>query len=65
MYNVAIVGGGPAGIFTALEITKLKPDWKVLLIEKGSKINVNDQSFNIDMKNCISSNNLSILGKIK
>ena len=38
MYNVAIVGGGPAGIFTALEITKLKPDWKVLLIEKGRKI---------------------------
>ena len=35
MYNVAIVGGGPAGIFTALELVKLKPDWKILLIEKG------------------------------
>ena len=35
------------------------------IIEKGSKINVNDQSFNNEMKNCISSNNLSILGKIK
>ena len=35
MYNVAIVGAGPAGIFAALEITKLKPDWKVILIEKG------------------------------
>ncbi len=38
MYNAAIVGAGPAGIFAALEITKLKPDWKVILIEKGEKI---------------------------
>ncbi len=38
MYNVAIVGAGPAGIFSALEIVKLKPDWKVVLIEKGDKI---------------------------
>ena len=38
MYNVAIVGGGPAGIFAALEITKLKPDWKVILVEKGVRI---------------------------
>ena len=38
MYNAAIVGAGPAGIFAALEIVKLKPDWKVILIEKGQKI---------------------------
>lgn len=38
MYNVAIIGAGPAGIFAALEITKLKPDWKVVLIEKGQKL---------------------------
>ena len=38
MYNVAIVGAGPAGIFAALELMKLKPDWKVVLIEKGQKI---------------------------
>jgi len=38
MYNVAIIGGGPAGIFSALEIIKLKPDWKVILIEKGLRI---------------------------
>lgn len=38
MYNVAIVGAGPAGIFTALEIMKLKPDWKVILIDKGKRI---------------------------
>lgn len=38
MYNVAIIGAGPAGIFSALEIMKLKPEWKVVLIEKGEKI---------------------------
>lgn len=38
MYNVAIIGAGPAGIFTALEIVKLKPEWSVILIEKGKKI---------------------------
>lgn len=38
MYNVAIIGAGPAGIFTALEIVKLKPEWKVVLVEKGKKI---------------------------
>ena len=38
MYNVAIVGGGPAGIFAALEIMKLKPEWKVVLVEKGVQI---------------------------
>ena len=38
MYNVAIIGAGPAGIFAALEITKLKPDWKVVIVEKGQKI---------------------------
>ncbi len=38
MYNVAIIGACPAGIFTALEIVKLKPEWNVVLIEKGEKI---------------------------
>ena len=35
MYNVAIIGAGPAGIFAALEIMKLKPDWKVVLIQNA------------------------------
>jgi len=38
LYNVAIIGAGPAGIFSALEIMKLKPDWKIIIIEKGSRI---------------------------
>lgn len=38
MYDVAIIGAGPAGIFSALEIIKLKPNWKVVIFEKGPKI---------------------------
>ncbi|MEP6747114.1 MAG: GMC oxidoreductase [Bacteroidota bacterium] len=38
IYNVCIIGSGPAGIITALEYARLNPDKKVLLIEYGSKV---------------------------
>ncbi|MEI7475623.1 MAG: NAD(P)/FAD-dependent oxidoreductase [bacterium] len=38
MYDVAIIGAGPAGIFSALELIKLKPDYKIAIMEKGPKI---------------------------
>ena len=37
-YDVIIVGAGPAGIFTALELTSFNKDLKILLIEKGRDI---------------------------
>ncbi len=61
MYNVAIVGAGPAGIFTALEITKLKPDWKVVLIEKGSKIEKRVCLLREGYKNCPSCKTCGLL----
>lgn len=38
MYDVAIIGGGPAGIFSALELLKQNPTCKIAIIEKGPKI---------------------------
>ncbi|MGL4774196.1 MAG: FAD-dependent oxidoreductase, partial [Clostridium sp.] len=37
-YDVIIVGAGPAGIFTAYELKKNKPEGKILLIEAGRSI---------------------------
>lgn len=37
-YDVIIVGAGPAGIFTALEATKLNKELNVLIIDKGRSI---------------------------
>lgn len=37
-YDVIIVGAGPAGIFTAYELKKQKPQSNILLIESGKSI---------------------------
>jgi uncharacterized FAD-dependent dehydrogenase len=37
-YDVAIVGAGPAGVFTALEISILRPELSVLIVDKGKDI---------------------------
>lgn len=38
MYDLIIVGAGPAGIFTALELVKKGSDKKILIIEKGRSV---------------------------
>jgi len=37
-YDVIIVGAGPAGIFTALELKEIQKELKILIIEKGNPI---------------------------
>ncbi len=37
-HDVIIVGAGPAGIFTALELVRLGSDKKVVIVEKGLKV---------------------------
>lgn len=38
LYDIIIVGAGPAGIFTAFELIKSKPELKILMLEKGNGI---------------------------
>ncbi|MFA7468314.1 MAG: NAD(P)/FAD-dependent oxidoreductase [Desulfotomaculaceae bacterium] len=38
MYDVIIVGAGPAGIFSAYELVKNRKDIKILIIDKGKDI---------------------------
>lgn len=37
-YDVIIVGAGPGGIFSAFELTKLKPDLKIAIFEAGNSL---------------------------
>ena len=37
-YDVIIVGAGPAGIFTALEMLRRGSEKKILIVEKGKAI---------------------------
>lgn len=37
-YDLIIVGTGPAGIFTALELKQARPGARILMLEKGSRI---------------------------
>ena len=39
MFDVAIIGGGPAAIFAAYEFTLKYPELKVAIIEEGHTIN--------------------------
>ena len=52
-YDVIIVGAGPAGIFTALEMIKLGSDKKILIVEKGRAIE-NRSCPKSKTKNCVS-----------
>ena len=38
MKNILIIGAGPAGIFTALELLKLGSKDKITIIEQGRRI---------------------------
>lgn len=39
-YDVGIIGCGPAGIFSALELLKINPEIKIIMFDKGKNIKV-------------------------
>lgn len=53
-YDVCIVGAGPAGIFTAIELIRKGSDKKICIIEKGQPVEkrVCPKTFGSDCKNC-------------
>ena len=52
-YDVIIVGAGPAGIFTAYELKKERPEAEILLIEEGRSVDKR-QCPKDKLKKCIS-----------
>ena len=37
-YNLIIVGGGIAGLHTALRVIEQKPDWKICILERITRM---------------------------
>lgn len=45
--DVCIAGGGPAGISLALTLSRLRPDWQVVLLEAGGRENASERERDI------------------
>lgn len=52
-YDVIVIGAGPAGIFTALEIIEKKPNTRILVLEKGRNIEKRSCPINKTTDKCI------------
>ncbi len=53
-YDVLIIGAGPGGIFSAYELARRRPDWRVAVLEAGNRLE--DRHCPIDgdkIKTCI------------
>ncbi|MBM7624520.1 NAD(P)/FAD-dependent oxidoreductase [Sporohalobacter salinus] len=60
-YDLVIVGAGPAGIFTALELIKKDDDRDILILEKGSDIDKRSCPAKEKGVNCVGCDNCSIV----
>ncbi len=61
-YDVIIIGAGPGGIFSALELTRLSPSLKVAVFEAGHPLNKRHCPIDGEkIKSCIGCKNCSIM----
>ena len=60
-YDVIIIGAGPAGIFSALELLKLRKDARILIVEKGNDIDKRKCPMKIKEISCAACRECSLL----
>ena len=61
-YDVAIIGAGPGGIFTAFELMKIKPELKVCILESGNPLEKRKCPIDgVKIKNCIHCHTCAIM----
>ena len=61
-YDVVIIGAGPGGIFSAFELTRLKPDMKIAVFEAGHALAKRKCPIDGDkIKSCIGCKSCSIM----
>ena len=61
-YDVIIVGAGPGGIFSAYELTRLRPELKVAVFEAGHPLkNRKCPIDGVKVKSCIACKSCSIM----
>ncbi len=61
-YDVVIIGAGPGGIFSAYELSKLKPDLKIAVFEYGNSLELRRCPIDgVKIKKCINCKTCSIM----
>ena len=61
-YDVIIVGAGPGGIFSAYELTTLRPELKVAVVEAGNELKKRRGPIDGDkVKSCIKCKSCAIM----
>ncbi len=61
-YDIIIIGAGPGGIFSAYELKKLQPEWKVAVFEAGNPLHKRKCPIDgVKIKSCIKCKTCAIM----